>query len=137
MDTWKDKLTETNRTRRYRLTRNFQFVDYFSHWKAEKIVDCTKTGKNMAWRSRTARAHPIFNICDLTLLKFFKTSDSKFITPIKPNLLHLITSLGYYEFWDVCYKFFSNVCITWKSIDILDINTSSLGVPPKIFINNW
>ena len=49
------------------------------------MADSAKTGENARWRSRTARAHPIFDICDLILRSiFFKISDSKSITPIKP-----------------------------------------------------
>ena len=35
------------------------------------MVDSAKTGENARWRSRTARAHPIFDICDLTLRSNF------------------------------------------------------------------
>ena len=31
------------------------------------MTDSAKTGENARWRSRTARAHPIFDICDLIL----------------------------------------------------------------------
>ena len=35
------------------------------------MADSAKTGENARWRSRTARAHPIFDICDLTLRSNF------------------------------------------------------------------
>ena len=35
------------------------------------MADSAKTGENARWRSRTARAHPIFDICDLILRSNF------------------------------------------------------------------
>ena len=35
------------------------------------MADSAKTGENARWRSRTARAHPIFDICDFILRSNF------------------------------------------------------------------
>ena len=35
------------------------------------MAESAKTGENARWRSRTARAHPIFDICDLILRSNF------------------------------------------------------------------
>ena len=35
------------------------------------MAESAKTGENARWRSRTARAHPFFDICDLTLRSNF------------------------------------------------------------------
>ena len=51
------------------------------------MADSAKTGENARWRSRTARAHPIFDICDLilrsNLLKF------QILSPLLPINLWL------------------------------------------------
>ena len=63
------------------------------------MADSAKTGENARWHSRTARAHPIFDICDLILrsnfLKFQKT-----ITPIKPMVKFL--NLTHCPFKEMC-----------------------------------
>ena len=35
------------------------------------MADSAKTSENARWRSRTARAHPIFDICDFILRSIF------------------------------------------------------------------
>ena len=51
------------------------------------MADSAKTGENARWRGRTARAHPIFDICDFIL----RSNSLKFqiLSPLLPLNLWL------------------------------------------------
>ena len=51
------------------------------------MAECAKTGENARWRGRTARAHPIFDICDFIL----RSNSLKFqiLSPLLPLNLWL------------------------------------------------
>ena len=51
------------------------------------MADSAKTGENARWRGRTARAHPIFDICDFIL----RSNSLKFqiLSPLIPLNLWL------------------------------------------------
>ena len=51
------------------------------------MAECAKTGENARWRGRTARAHPIFDICDFIL----RSNSLKFqiLSPLIPLNLWL------------------------------------------------
>ena len=67
------------------------------------MADSAKTGENARWRSRTARAHPIFDICDLilrsNLLKF------QILSPLLPINLWL-------DFEKMTHCPFNKGCVT-------------------------
>ena len=82
------------------------------------MADSAKTGENARWRSRTARAHPIFDICDLTLRSNFLKF--QILSPLLPlNLWLNFENLTHCPFNPPAPTAVTNIPPTMEDLEIM------------------